>query len=81
MFNLVQLKGNQLIMSSPDRAESEFWTRNFDAAGFRCPVLALTAPFKEGVRFDSPRYNAAARALIRERIDQTGSAAHTVPAL
>ncbi|RWG14588.1 MAG: hypothetical protein EOQ55_23655 [Mesorhizobium sp.] len=72
MRNLVQLQGYQLIMSSHDRAEGEFFARKFDAANLPCTVVALTAPSKDGVKFDPPRYNTAARALINERIAQTG---------
>jgi len=72
MRNLVELKDYQLIMSSHDRAEGEFIARKFDAAGLPCTVLALTAPSKNGVRFDSPRYNAAARELMRAHLAGTG---------
>lgn len=72
MRNLVELKDYQLIMSSHDRAESEFLARKFDAAGLPCTVLGLTALSKDGVRFDPPYYNAAARELMRASLAQTG---------
>jgi hypothetical protein len=72
MRNLVELKDYQLIMSSHDRAESEFLARKFDAAGLPCTVLGLTALSKDGVRFDPPYYNSAARELLRASLAQTG---------
>jgi hypothetical protein len=72
MRNLVELQRYQLLMSSHDRAEGEFFARKFDAAGLPCTVLALTAPSKNGVRFEPPRYNAAARALMDLKLAQLG---------
>jgi hypothetical protein len=72
MRNLVELRGYQLIMSSHDRAEGEFIARKFDAASLPCTVVTLTAPSKEGVRFDPPRYNAKARAIIADELAQSG---------
>lgn len=72
MRNLVELQHYQLLMSSHDRAEGEFFARKFDAAGLPCTVLALTAPSKDGVRFEPPRYNAAARALMNLESAQLG---------
>ena len=54
MRNLVELQGYQLIMSSHDCAEGAFIERKFDAAGLPCTVVTLTAPSKEGVKFESP---------------------------
>ncbi|WP_020092771.1 AAA family ATPase [Methylobacterium sp. 285MFTsu5.1] len=66
MRNLVALKGYQLVMSSHDRAEAEFVSRKFDAAGLPCSVVNLTAPSRDGVRFDAPRHNPAAKAAMQE---------------
>jgi DNA repair exonuclease SbcCD ATPase subunit len=72
MRNLVELQGYQLIMSSHDRAEGAFIARKFDAAGLPCTVVALTAPSKDGVRFEPPRHNSAARALLDDRLALSG---------
>jgi hypothetical protein len=61
MRNLVELRRYQLLMSSHDRAEGEFIARKFDAAGLPCTIIALTAPSKDGVRFEPPRYNGPAQ--------------------
>jgi hypothetical protein len=65
MRNLVALEGYQLIMSSHDRAEAEFVARKFDAVGLPCSVVNLTAPSRNGVSFDPPRYNPAAKAIMQ----------------
>jgi hypothetical protein len=57
MRNLVEIEGYQLLMSSHDRAEAEFLLRKFDAAGLPCTVVSLTAPAREGVRWEAPQYN------------------------
>ncbi|MER9554394.1 AAA family ATPase [Mesorhizobium sp. M0323] len=67
MRNLVELEGYQLIMSSHDRAESDFIARKFDAAGLACTTVLLTAPSETGVVYDPPAYNAAARRLLDGR--------------
>jgi hypothetical protein len=72
MRNLVELREYQLIMSSHDRAEGEFIARKFDAARLPCTVVTLTAPSKDGVKFDPPRYNASARAVIAHELAQSG---------
>ena len=72
MRNLVELKRYQLIMSSHDRAEGEFFARKFDAAGLPCTVIALTAPSRDGVKSEPPRYNTAARALMSQEFAQHG---------
>ena len=72
MRNLVELQGYQLIMSSHDRAESEFFARKFDAASLPCTVVTLAAPSKEGVRFEPPRYNSAARVVMDNRLARSG---------
>lgn len=64
MRNMVELKGYQLIMSSHDRGESEFIKRKFDAADLPCTTVLLTAPSSDGVRWDAPEYNAAARQAL-----------------
>jgi DNA repair exonuclease SbcCD ATPase subunit len=64
MRNLVELEGYQLIMSSHDRAESDFIARKFDAAGLACTTVLLTAPSENGVISDPPTYNTAARHLM-----------------
>lgn len=70
MRNLVEMRSYQLLMSTHDRAEGEFLARKFDAANLPCTVVALTAPSKEGVLSEAPRYNEAARAIMRSRLDQ-----------
>jgi myosin heavy subunit len=72
MRNLVELQGYQLIMSSHDRAEGAFIARKFDAAGLPCTVVTLTAPSKDGVRFEAPRHNFAARAALNNRLALSG---------
>jgi len=57
MRNMVELKGYQLIMSSHDRAESEFIARKFDAAGLPCSTVTLTAPSASGVQYDETSDN------------------------
>lgn len=71
MRNLVEMQSYQLLMSTHDRAEGEFLARKFDAANLPCTIISLTAPSKEGVLADAPRYNEAARAIMRGRLEQT----------
>jgi len=71
MRNLVELQGYQLIMSSHDRAETEFIRRKFDAAGLPCSVIALTAPSKAGVRYLPPDHNSAARRVLAAELAKT----------
>lgn len=66
MRNLVELEGYQLIMSSHDRAESEFIARKFDAAGLACTTVLLTAPSEEGVVYDPPSYNTLAQRSLSD---------------
>ncbi|WSH65618.1 AAA family ATPase [Rhizobium ruizarguesonis] len=67
MRNLVEEEKYQLIMSSHDRAESDFIGRKFDAAGLSCTTVYLTAPSDEGVGYEPPLYNDPARALMQTR--------------
>jgi hypothetical protein len=62
MRNLVAIEGYQLLMSSHDRAESEFIARKFEAAELPCTRITLTAPSTEGVQVEGPYYNAPAQA-------------------
>ena len=71
MRNLVELKGYQLLMSSHDRAESEFIRRKFDAAGIPCTVISLTTPSKAGVRYATPDYNGPARQMLANGLAQS----------
>ena len=66
MRNMVELQGYQLIMSSHDRAESDFIARKFDAAGLSCSMVTLTAPSASGVRYDDPIENRAAMKIRRQ---------------
>jgi DNA repair exonuclease SbcCD ATPase subunit len=66
MRNLVEFSGYQLIMSTHDKAESDFIARKFDAAGLPCTRISLTGPSSKGVLFDGPIYNSAAEAIIYE---------------
>ncbi len=68
MRNLVEYENYQLLMSSHDRAESEFLFRKFDAAGLPCTMVMLTAPSRDGVLSEAPRYNAAASRLMATRL-------------
>ncbi|MES0110032.1 AAA family ATPase [Mesorhizobium sp. M0013] len=74
MRNLVELEGYQLVMSSHDRAESDFIARKFDAAGLACTTVLLTAPSESGVVYDPPSFNVPARRIISAR---TGTATAT----
>jgi hypothetical protein len=71
MRNLVEFQGYQLIMSSHDRAESEFIRRKFEAAGLPCSVISLTAPSKSGVRYLPPDHNGPARAILATAFAQS----------
>ena len=64
MRNLVEFNGYQLIMSTHDKAESDFIARKFDAAGLPCTRISLTGPSGKGVLFDDPIYNSAAETAI-----------------
>ncbi|MFK4771438.1 AAA family ATPase [Rhizobium sp. ZW T2_16] len=64
MRNLVELEGYQLMMSSHDRAETEFISRKFDAAGLPCTTVFLTAPSESGVLYDPPTYNVHAQRVL-----------------
>lgn len=66
MRNMVELNGYQLIMSSHDRAESEFIARKFDAAGLPCSTVLLTAPSDKGVVWNAPEHNKAATRILRK---------------
>jgi chromosome segregation ATPase len=76
MRNMVEIQGYQLIMSSHDRAESDFISRKFDAAGLPCSTVNLTAPSSSGVQYDGPVENHAAisarRRLNASFANQTG---------
>jgi DNA repair exonuclease SbcCD ATPase subunit len=72
MRNLVEFENYQLIMSSHDRAEAEFIARKFDAAKMPCTVVNLTAPSREGVKFDPPRHNAAALSHLAGQLALSG---------
>ena len=69
MRNLVEFQGYQLIMSSHDRAETEFIARKFDAAGLPCSTVTLTAPSGKGVQYDGPVDNKAAGIARRSDIE------------
>jgi len=74
MRNMVEQQGYQLIMSSHDRAESDFIARKFDAADLPCSTITLTAPSINGVQFDGPIENAAAMCLRqRDRNQEIGA--------
>jgi hypothetical protein len=66
MRNMVELQGYQLIVSSHDRAESDFIARKFDAAGLACSRIALTAPSDKGVVFEGPEHNQAAKQIMQK---------------
>jgi hypothetical protein len=71
MRNLVELEGYQLIMSSHDRAESDFIARKFDAAGLACTTILMTAPSETGVVYDPPLFNVPARRVLSARTGPT----------
>jgi DNA repair exonuclease SbcCD ATPase subunit len=66
MRNMVEVQGYQLIMSSHDRAESDFIFRKFDAAGLPCSTVNLTAPASSGVQYEGPSENRAAISVRRQ---------------
>jgi DNA repair exonuclease SbcCD ATPase subunit len=70
MRNMVEQQGYQLIMSSHDRAETDFITRKFDAAGIACSTITLTAPSADGLQFDAPVENRAAINARRQEDDK-----------
>lgn len=70
MRNLVEFEGYQLIMSSHDRAESEFITRKFEAAGLPCTKVILTAPAADGVQYEGPIFNRAAQRSLQGQTSQ-----------
>lgn len=70
MRNLVDQKRYQLIMSSHDRAETDFITRKFEAAGLPCSVVTLTAPSAQGVQFEDPVENRAATSARRNEMNK-----------
>ena len=72
MRNLVEYEGYQLLVSSHDRAESEFLFRKFEAANLPCTMVTLTAPSREGVLSELPRHNAAASRLLARPLAATG---------
>ena len=65
MRNMVELKGYQLIMSSHDKGESDFIARKFDAAGLPCSRIVLSGPSNQGVLYEKPEYNQAAKAVMQ----------------
>ncbi|PUB30414.1 DNA repair exonuclease SbcCD ATPase subunit [Pseudomonas sp. GV105] len=67
MRNMVESQGYQLIMSSHDRAESEFIARKFEAAGLACSKIALMAPSDKGVVYEGPEHNQAAKRIIQKQ--------------
>lgn len=64
MRNLVELEGYQVLMSSHDRAETEFVERKFSAAGLPCTVVQLISAAPGGVSYEV-RNNAAASEIIQ----------------
>ncbi|WP_292634833.1 AAA family ATPase [Novosphingobium sp.] len=73
MRNLVEFEGYQLIMSSHDRAETEFIARKFDAASLPCAKVVLTAPAADGVQYEDPIFNSAAQRGLRDRAAQASA--------
>ena len=73
MRNMVELNGYQLIMSSHDRAESDFIARKFDAAGLPCSTILLTAPSDKGVVWAPPEQNQAAARTLRRDAEAPGA--------
>ena len=65
MRNLVEVERYQVLMSSHDRAETEFVERKFTAAGIPCTIVQLIAESPEGVDYEV-RHNEAAQMLLSE---------------
>lgn len=63
MRNLVEIERYQVLMSSHDRAETEFVERKFTAAGIPCTVVQLIAESPVGVSYEV-RHNEAAQKLL-----------------
>jgi len=64
MRNLVELEGYQVMMSSHDRAETEFLERKFTAARLPCTVVQLISEAPKGVTYEV-RNNAPAREALQ----------------
>ena len=64
MRNLVEMQGYQVMMSSHDRAETEYLERKFTAARLPCTVVQLTSDSPMGVTYEA-RNNAAASEALR----------------
>lgn len=64
MRNLVDLERYQVLISSHDRAETEFVERKFSATGLPCTVVQLVADTPDGVSYEV-RNNAAAREVLQ----------------
>lgn len=72
MRNLVEMRGYQLLMSSHDRAEAEFISRKFDAAGLPCKLIYLTSPSRSGVKYDEPLSSPVTQALLGNQAAAAG---------
>jgi len=64
MRNLVELEGYQVMMSSHDRAETEFLERKFTAAQLPCTVVQLISDSPTGVAYEV-RNNVIAREALQ----------------
>ena len=70
MRNLVELEGYQVLMSSHDRAETEFVERKFSAAGLPCTVVQLISAAPGGVSYEVRNNTAASEILQSYRMRQ-----------
>ena len=73
MRNLVEVERYQLLMSSHDRAETEFVERKFSAGGIPCTVVQLIAESPEGVSYVVRHNEAAQKLLPASSLRQVGS--------
>jgi hypothetical protein len=63
MRNLVEILGYEIVVSSHDRAETEFMERKFSVAKLPCTVCRLVSATPAGVQYEVS-YNSAARTLL-----------------
>jgi hypothetical protein len=63
MRNLVEILGYEIVVSSHDRAETEFMERKFSVAKLPCTVCRLFSATPAGVQYEVS-YNSAARTLL-----------------
>ena len=63
MRNMVEILGYEIVVSSHDRAETEFMERKFSVAKLPCTVCRLVSATPAGVQYDVS-YNSVAKTLL-----------------